>query len=80
MAVALSMYFCGSSIREIVIDWHQNPVKLVFADKPTPISKIPFPAITVCPMNIADSEKVNANSIEDFIERGESNDSDEGDE
>lgn len=65
------MCFCGTSIREIVIDSLENPMKMEIADKPTPIPKIPFPAITICPIVIADSKKINASDIEEFIQRGE---------
>lgn len=49
LAVLLSIYFCGSSIRDILIDWQENPVKMGFTDRPELISAIPFPTVTICP-------------------------------
>lgn len=29
--------------------WHDKPVTMSFTEKSVPITKIPFPAVTVCP-------------------------------
>lgn len=42
----LSVWFCGSSIKNILADWHENPMTLGFADNPANISMIPFPTVS----------------------------------
>lgn len=47
--MAVSMFLCVISIRDIWIKWNENPVIIAFDDKFTGVSSIPFPSITVCP-------------------------------
>lgn len=36
----------------IVEKWKQNPIELAFEQKYVPISEIPFPAVTICPLQM----------------------------
>jgi hypothetical protein len=41
-----------------MIHWDQSPVTITFDSLKTSISKIPFPAVTVCNMNALNKQKV----------------------
>lgn len=41
-----------------------SPIIVTFATKTTPIHKIPFPAVTICPESIAVSDKLNFSKLE----------------
>lgn len=45
----ISIVCCSILIRRTYVDWQQSPVIVTFSDKPTPVWKIPFPAVTICP-------------------------------
>lgn len=49
---ALILCFTVSTltINEIFMKWQTNPVYVTLSEKATPISSIPFPAVTICPM------------------------------
>ncbi|XP_035793837.1 pickpocket protein 28-like [Anopheles albimanus] len=58
-ACILSIYFCGQTIQEVFEKWRRSPVVVTFDEKPTPITDIPFPAITVCPVTKVKSAEIN---------------------
>ncbi|XP_049294260.1 pickpocket protein 28-like [Anopheles funestus] len=45
----LSLYGCGSLIHSVYRKWDREPVVVTFAEKPSPVFTIPFPAVTICP-------------------------------
>ncbi|XP_044272487.1 pickpocket protein 28-like [Tribolium madens] len=45
---AISLYICVSLIIQTWIKWDQSPVLVSFAQSPTPVWQVPFPAITIC--------------------------------
>uniref|UniRef100_A0AAG5DG39 Pickpocket n=1 Tax=Anopheles atroparvus TaxID=41427 RepID=A0AAG5DG39_ANOAO len=45
----VSFYCCGRFIHNIYRKWDRDPVVVTFAEKPTPVFSIPFPAVTLCP-------------------------------
>lgn len=49
LAFILSIAGCSRLIVHIWQRWDRSPVIVSFAEKPTPIWQIPFPAITICP-------------------------------
>ncbi|XP_055309664.1 uncharacterized protein LOC129573300 [Sitodiplosis mosellana] len=49
ISFALLIYFCANMIQKVWMKWDENPVIVTFADKMTPISKISFPTVTICP-------------------------------
>lgn len=49
VAFALSLWFCGSSIQNIWLNWRDNPVTISLTEKDRPVSAIPFPTVTICP-------------------------------
>lgn len=64
IAFVFSVLCCGMLIQNVYQKWDNNPVIVSFDDAPTPVWKIPFPAITVCP-----EDKISAdvmNFTEDF--------------
>jgi acid-sensing ion channel, other len=52
-------FFCLTTIKGIYERWDQNPVIVTFAEKAMSISKIPFPAITVCPKTKFEKDALN---------------------
>lgn len=49
IAIGVSMYFCTFSIQKVWIKWRDNPVIMSVYESQIPISKIPFPTVTICP-------------------------------
>ncbi|EFA08873.2 Pickpocket protein 28-like Protein [Tribolium castaneum] len=45
---AISLYICVSLIIQTWVKWDQSPVLVSFAQSPTPVWQVPFPAITIC--------------------------------
>ncbi|XP_058985354.1 pickpocket protein 28-like [Musca domestica] len=45
----LSFYFSSQTIRKVYQKWNDTPVIVTFSERSTPVSDIPFPAITICP-------------------------------
>lgn len=39
---------CAGLIRKVWIKWNESPVIVSFAENPTPVWQIPYPAVTVC--------------------------------
>lgn len=56
---------------EIYDKWTNTPVLLTFAEKLTPISEIPFPAVTICPNNKLRKEKINFDEIYEMLNETE---------
>jgi acid-sensing ion channel, other len=50
---------CAITILQIYKKWETNPVLVTLAEKATPISQIPFPAVTVCPMTKLNKQVIN---------------------
>lgn len=48
VAFLLSIYGCGNLMLNVWNRWDRHPVIVTFAEKPTPIWQIPFPAVTIC--------------------------------
>lgn len=48
VAVVVSVIGCIIAILNVWNTWTTRPVIMTFDDKNTPISKIPFPAVTIC--------------------------------
>ncbi|XP_053679171.1 pickpocket protein 28-like [Anopheles nili] len=59
----LSIYGCGSLIKTVFDKWRRDPVVVTFAEKPTPIYDIPFPAVTICPVTKAKSSQLNFTAV-----------------
>lgn len=59
VSFVISIICCSILITRSYVDWHQNPVFVAFADKTTPVWKIPFPAVTICPETKALKEYVD---------------------
>lgn len=59
VACVISIYLCGIYIRDVWNKWEQNPVIISFAEKLTPASAIPFPAVTICPETKFEMRKFN---------------------
>ncbi|KAF2896463.1 hypothetical protein ILUMI_09711, partial [Ignelater luminosus] len=56
-------YFCISLISEAYSKWRASPVIITFATTETPISKIPFPAVTICPEIKSDPDIFNYSEV-----------------
>lgn len=49
IAIGASMWFCGFSIQNVWKKWGENPVSMSVFERQIPISRIPFPTVTICP-------------------------------
>ncbi|KAJ3664872.1 hypothetical protein Zmor_000410 [Zophobas morio] len=49
LLLIFSLYGCIYMISEIVYKYENSPVVVSFASQDTPLYKIPFPAVTICP-------------------------------
>ncbi|XP_053686080.1 pickpocket protein 28-like [Sabethes cyaneus] len=59
----LSLYGCGRLIYFVYQKWDNEPVIVTFAQKPTPVFQVPFPAVTICPETKAKSSEFNFTRI-----------------
>ncbi|KAF5270641.1 hypothetical protein FQA39_LY01379 [Lamprigera yunnana] len=61
--VSLSLYLCTTLILSTYNKWMTSPVIVSFATSETPISEVPFPAVTICPLMKTDLNKFNFNEV-----------------
>ena len=52
-----SIYFAGTLIHDSYIKWKSTPIMTSVDEHTTLISEIPFPAITICPIDKYDNDK-----------------------
>lgn len=62
IAVGLLVLFCGVSISKVWMKWAKYPVKMSPSFEGVPISDIPFPTVTICPMTKLSKDKLDLNS------------------
>ena len=46
-------------INHIYSRWQEKPVVINYADRPTLVSEIPFPAVTICPLTKTSVNRMN---------------------
>ncbi|XP_055305980.1 pickpocket protein 28-like [Sitodiplosis mosellana] len=68
-AFVLSALVCISSIRISWMKWSENPVSIIFDDKPNSkqISKIPYPTVTICPETKTCRQKLDFTAVQSVI-------------
>ncbi|XP_055325779.1 pickpocket protein 28-like isoform X2 [Sitodiplosis mosellana] len=66
VAFSLSVYFCVSSIHSILINWSENSVNMIMAEKNAMVSTIPFPTVTICVKPKIHLANLNMTKEEDF--------------
>ncbi|XP_040164851.1 pickpocket protein 28-like [Anopheles arabiensis] len=66
----LSIYGCASLIETVYDKWTRSPVVVTFAEKPTPVHDIPFPAVTICPVTKVKSKVLNFTTIYQHLVHG----------
>lgn len=66
----LSIYGCASLIETVYDKWTRSPVVVTFAEKPTPVHDIPFPAVTICPVTKVKSKVLNFTTIYQHLVNG----------
>ncbi|XP_049294259.1 pickpocket protein 28-like [Anopheles funestus] len=69
----LSIYGCGSLIQTVYDKWRRDPVVVTFAEKPTPIYDIPFPAVTICSITKVKSNVLNFTAVYQRVVHGGGN-------
>lgn len=52
------------------IKWCENPVVIAYAPRLLPVSTIPFPAITICPLIKSRVEAFNLSKVHDIVSKG----------
>lgn len=78
VAISVSVWLCGASIRDMWIKWHENPVTMSFTEKYLPISSVPFPTVTVCSETKVKNSKLNVDAAYYAMRMSKANMSDEG--
>lgn len=63
IAFVLSVCLCVGSITNMWNKYSENPVILRFNDKTMSIGDVPFPAVTICPLNKVSSKKLNYTDV-----------------
>lgn len=63
MFISLSLTLCMHLIVNTYTKWMNSPVIVSFATSETPIWKIPFPAVTICPLVKIDVDKFDIKKI-----------------
>ncbi|XP_053668363.1 pickpocket protein 28-like [Anopheles marshallii] len=66
----LSIYWCSNLIQTVYDKWRRDPVVVTFAEKPTPIYDIPFPAVTICPITKVKSSRLNFTTVYQRVIQG----------
>lgn len=69
--ITISIYLSIVLIKGTYVKWDNSPVLVSFATSQTPIWKIPFPAITICPESKFKREIFNFTDVLIRIKRGE---------
>ncbi|XP_058125994.1 pickpocket protein 28-like [Anopheles ziemanni] len=59
----VSIYGCARLINTVYDKWRRNPVVVTFAEQPTPIHDIPFPAVTLCPITKVKTSVLNFTAL-----------------
>lgn len=57
LTIGISLWLCGSMIRNVSIKWMDYPVRFSLTEKPVEIKAIPFPMVTICPETKAQKYK-----------------------
>ncbi|XP_044748640.1 pickpocket protein 28-like [Coccinella septempunctata] len=63
IAFILCLSGCSFMIKEIVDKWNNSPVLFSLATMETPIYKVPFPAVTICPETKISRQCVNYSTV-----------------
>lgn len=71
VTVSISVFLCAGFIIQAWWKWNTTPVIISFAEEATPISKIPFPTITICNDLMVNSSVLNYSSIRDQLSKEE---------
>lgn len=61
--VSVSIYFCTVLILKTYNKWINAPVLVSFATSETQIWKIPFPAVTICPLTRTERSKLDIDDV-----------------
>lgn len=59
----ISLSVCTALITNTYKKWTQDPVIVTFSQMATPVWRIPFPAVTICPTNIVRQSQFNFTDI-----------------
>ncbi|XP_038106269.1 pickpocket protein 28-like [Culex quinquefasciatus] len=70
--IAAAFAACGFSVIQMYHKWDENPVVIVYAPKFAPISTVPFPAITMCPLSKARVDQFNLTQTYELLRSGTS--------
>lgn len=72
----ISFYFAVSLMWDTYLKWLDSPVILGFDETLVPVSKIPFPTLTICPEIKMEAGKFNFSSVaKDILSEIEENQS-----
>ncbi|XP_059608072.1 pickpocket protein 28-like [Phlebotomus argentipes] len=63
LAFGASLYTCGALILNTYTKWSTDPVIVSFSQTPTPLWRIPFPSVTICPLNLVRQSVFNFTDV-----------------
>lgn len=63
LAFGSSLLACAFLINQLYIKWDQSPVIVSFSEKSTPIYRIPFPSVTICPETKANKSMIDFTKV-----------------
>ncbi|XP_062555545.1 pickpocket protein 28-like [Armigeres subalbatus] len=69
--IIVTLITCCYSAFTLYKKWCDNPVVIGYATKLSPVSTIPFPAVTICPLTKTRVEAFNITEVHGIISRGE---------
>ncbi|XP_021711601.1 pickpocket protein 28 isoform X2 [Aedes aegypti] len=61
---------CWLSVSNVYTKWRENPVVIAYAPRFSPVSTIPFPAITICPLTKTRVEAFNLSEVYEIVSKG----------
>lgn len=67
IAFLVSVFWCARLMLNVWERWDRSPVIVTFAERPTPIWQIPFPAVTICLQTKTQSNLFNFTDISALI-------------
>lgn len=65
VAMLVSLILCVNSIHELWVEWRENNIVMISADKSN--SDVPFPAVTICSETLVNAEVLNLSMIDHYF-------------
>lgn len=73
IVIMLALYWNVYTIIDTYEKWRTSPVIVSFAQSPTPVSQVPFPAVTICPETKSKQRLFNFTNIYHMLKENPDN-------